>query len=263
VNGTDQLIAEALRDIADQAAPPPRMADTAWRAGRHRQRRSVLAASVAGVAGAAAIAVAIPLTLAGSPHAGGPGPGSAPGPVRLRTPILFEQVASVSRTPCAAGPGQVPGIPPDGCVHLTGTGMTITSLKSARVQRVRAHQYGIYLTLTRADAHLFAALTRNVAGLPSPHNELAIISGGHAVEVPTIQAPFTANGHLQIYGFTSRAQAQKLLRTVPGTDRPAGPAPRLTARAQERVIRTGSSPGSCPGRRPQGPCPPASPSPPR
>jgi hypothetical protein len=233
VNETGQLIADGLGEIADQAGPPPRTAAAAWRAGRRRQRLGVLGLSAAGVAGATAIAVVIPLALAGSPHAGGPGP--APGQataLRLRTPMLFEQVASVSRTPCAAGPDQVPGVPPNGCVHLTGTGMTITSLRSARVQRVRAHQYGIYLTLTRADAHLFAALTRNVAGLPSPHNELAIISGARAVELPTIQAPLTANGHLQIFTFTSRAQAQQLLRTVPGADRPAGPAPSLTARAR-------------------------------
>jgi hypothetical protein len=218
VNGTGQLIAEGLREIADQAGPPPRMADAAWRAGRRRQRLSVLGVSAAGVAGATAIAVMIPLTLAGSPHAGGPGPGSAPGqataPVRLRAPILFEQVASVSRTPCAAGPGQVPGTPPAGCVHLTGTGMTITAVKSARIQRVRPYQYRVDLTLTRADSHLFGALTRDIAGLPSPHDEFAIISGGRAVDLPTVDAPISG-GHLQVYGFTSRAQAQKLLRTTP------------------------------------------------
>jgi hypothetical protein len=50
--------------------------------------------------------------------------------------------------------------------------------------------------------------------VPHPHNEFAIISGRRAITVPTVDAPITA-GHLQILGFSSRAQAQNLLRTVP------------------------------------------------
>lgn len=219
MNGTDQLIAEALREIADQAATPPRMAGAAWQAGR-RRRLNVVATSAAAVAGATAIAVMFPLALTGSPRAGGPGHGSGQGPatatapVRLRAPILFEQVASISHAHCAAGTDQVPGNPPAGCVHLTGTGMTVTGINSARVQRVKQHQYVVDLTLTRADSRLFAALSRNLAGQPRPHDEFAVISGGRALDLPQVEAPMTGS-HLQIFGFTSRAQAEKLLRTVP------------------------------------------------
>lgn len=220
MNGPDQLIAEALREIADQAAAPPRMAGTAWQAGRRRRRLNVVATSAAAIAGATAIAVMIPLALTGTPRAGGPGQGSGQGPataaapVRLRAPILFEQVASIGRTHCAAGTDQVPGNPPAGCVHLTGTGMTVTGVNSARVQRVKQHQYVVDLTLTRADSRLFAALSRNLAGQPRPHDEFAVISGGRALDLPRVDAPITGS-HLQIFGFASRAQAEKLLRTAP------------------------------------------------
>ena len=73
----DQLIAGALRDIANEAGLPGPIADAAWRAGR-RRHRARLAASAASIAGAIALtlAVVLPLTAA-------PGPASPPPPVRL------------------------------------------------------------------------------------------------------------------------------------------------------------------------------------
>lgn len=74
----DQLIADALRDIAAEAGLPGPVADAAWRAGR-RRRLATLAASAASVAAAVvlALAVVLPLTTAR-------GPASPPGqPGRL------------------------------------------------------------------------------------------------------------------------------------------------------------------------------------
>jgi len=68
----DQLIADALRDIAAEAGRPGPVAGAAWRAGR-RRRLAMLAASAASIAGAIALAliVVLPLTAA-------PGPASPP-----------------------------------------------------------------------------------------------------------------------------------------------------------------------------------------
>ena len=71
---SDQLIADALRDIAADAGLPRPVAEAAWRAGR-RRRLAALAASAASISGAIALAltVVVPLTAA-------PGPASQPAP---------------------------------------------------------------------------------------------------------------------------------------------------------------------------------------
>jgi hypothetical protein len=63
----DQLIADALRDIADEAGLPRPVADAAWRAGR-RRRLAVLAASAVSIAGAIALALAVVLPLTAAPR---------------------------------------------------------------------------------------------------------------------------------------------------------------------------------------------------
>ena len=70
----DQLITDALRDIAAEAGLPGPVADAAWRAGR-RRRVTVLAASAASIAGAIALVLALVLPLTATP-----GPVSPPGP---------------------------------------------------------------------------------------------------------------------------------------------------------------------------------------
>ena len=67
----DQLIADALRDIAAEAGRPGPVADAAWRAGR-RRRLTVLAASAASIAGAITLAVAVVLPLTATPGAVSP-----------------------------------------------------------------------------------------------------------------------------------------------------------------------------------------------
>ena len=228
MNEPGELIADALREIADQAAAPRPMADAAWRAGHRQQRLGVIATSAAVAAAAITIAVAVSLGTAAGPGPAGPGPAStgpvsAPGhgggsisanagtsaPVRLHTPIQFEQVAWTSDKRCAAGAGEMPGTAPDSCVHLTGTGMTITSVASARVQRVPGG-YQLNLRLSPADSRVFAALTRELAALHSPHNQFAVIADGRVLTLPMVESPITA-GRAAITGFTSRAQADRIV----------------------------------------------------
>jgi preprotein translocase subunit SecD len=77
VRDADQLIAGALRDIANEAGLPGPIADAAWRAGR-RRHRARLAASAASIAGAIALTLAIVLPLTAAP-----GPASRPPPSPL------------------------------------------------------------------------------------------------------------------------------------------------------------------------------------
>ena len=219
MNESDAIIADALRDLAEQAAAPPRMADAAWLAGQRRRRLSVVATSAAAASGAIAIAVVLSLALAGGPgsprhEADGSAHGpSAAGRVSLRSPIQFEQVASIRDKPCSAGADRMPETNPAACVHLTGTGMTITDVKSARVQRSTAGGYELDIRLTSADSRVFAALTRELAGLRSPHNQFAIIADGRVLARPAVEAAFRV-GLVQIEVAT-RALAEHLLRHLP------------------------------------------------
>lgn len=92
----DQLIADALRDIAAEAGLPGPVADAAWRAGR-RRRLAVLAASAASVAGAIvlALAVVLPLTAAR-------GPAAPPGPPGRVVSITLSPVTPTSTGVLAA-----------------------------------------------------------------------------------------------------------------------------------------------------------------
>ena len=224
MNEPGELIADALREIADQAAAPRPMADAAWRAGHRQQRLGVIATSAAVAAAAITIAVAVSLGTATGPGPASTGPVSAPGhgggsisanagtsaPVRLHTPIQFEQVAWTSDKRCAAGAGEMPGTAPASCVHLTGTGMTITSVESARVQQAPAGGYQLTMRLSPADSRVFAALTRELAGLRSPRNQFAVIAGGRVLAMPVVEAPITLS-RVAVEGFTSRAQAERIV----------------------------------------------------
>ena len=229
MNEPGELIADALREIADQAAAPRPMTDAAWRAGHRQQRLGVIATSAAVAAAAITIAVAVSLGTAAGPGPAGPGPAStgpvsAPGhgggsisanagtsaPVRLHTPIQFEQVAWTSDKRCAAGAGEMPGTAPASCVHLTGTGMTITSVESARVQQAPAGGYQLTMRLSPADSPVLAALTRELAGLRSPRNQFAVIAGGRVLAMAVVEAPMTL-GQVAVVGFTSRAQAERIV----------------------------------------------------
>ena len=138
------------------------------------------------------------------------------------TPIQFRQVASISGQACRAGSPGLPGpatIPvganpagPNTCYRFTSKGMTVTSLKAARVAPDPGNQgYLLSFNFLPGDATRFAALTSKLAGLPNPHCRLAIIVGGRIISAPTVDAVIYPQGGVQIVGFTSRAQVEHLL----------------------------------------------------
>jgi SecDF, P1 head subdomain len=217
VSGPEQLIAEALREIADQ--PPPRpgpMADAAWRAGR-RRRAAALTASAVTAAAVLVAAVLLPLAAHGGPaHRQPPAPALQQGqaaPVSLRSPIQFRRVAAMSHAPCPAGSNGLLDSAERACLYLTGRGLTVTTVRSAILVRTGTGQYVLYLTLTRAQTRRFAALTRRIFGLDNPHDQLAVIADGRLITHPVIQGPIT-DGRLQI-DFANRAQAENLLSALP------------------------------------------------
>ncbi len=75
----DNPITIALRDMAEQAAPPRLRIDAAWRAGR-RRRWAAITTSAAGAAAAAAAAVLVPLALLSVPAHPAPGTSGHPPP---------------------------------------------------------------------------------------------------------------------------------------------------------------------------------------
>jgi len=214
MSGPEEMIADALREIAAQAGVPRPMADAAWRAGRRRRLAALTASAVAGAAAIVA-AVLLPLAAHGQPPSR---PASQPGPapVSLRSPIQFRQVAAISDAPCPAGSGGLPGTPDSAapaCFYLTGTGMTVTAVQSAQVVPSGTGGYQLDIVLTRAQTGPFAALTRQVTGLPSPRDQVAIIIDGRVIADPVVQSAIPG-GNAQITGFATRAQAESLLSSL-------------------------------------------------
>ena len=215
MSGPQEMIADALREIAAQARAPRPMADAAWRAGR---RRRLAALTASAVAGAAAIVAAVLLPLAAhGPPPRRPQSQQGPTPVSLRSPIQFRQVAAISNASCPAGSGGLPGTLPDSaapaCVYLTGTGMTVTVLQSAQVIPSGSGGYLLEIGFTRAETGPFAALTLRLSGLPSPRDQLAVIIDGRVIAHPAVQAAIPG-GTAQIAGFATRAQAESLLSSL-------------------------------------------------
>ena len=217
MSGPQEMIADALREIAAQAGAPRPMADAAWRAGRRRRLAALTASAVAGAAAIVA-AVLLPLAAHGQPPSR---PASQPGPaapVSLRSPIQFRQVAAITDAPCPAGSGGLPGSllgsGAPACFHLTGAGMTVTTVRSAQVTRSGTGGYVLELDLTPAEASRFAALTRQLSGLPGPRDELAVVIGGRVIDDPAVMGTITG-GQTQIHGFATRAQAESLLSSPP------------------------------------------------
>ncbi len=212
MSDTDELIADALRDLAAQAVPAPPAADALWRAGRRRRRLSVLATSAAAGAIAGALVVALSVGGLGPGHRGGP-PAPAPeAPVWLRAPLVFEQVAAASRPPCGVHSAKVLAPNPPACLRLGGFRMTVTRIESARVQQFHGDDL-LAIRLTPADSRRFATLTRKLARMPSPHNVLATVIGGQIEDHPVVIRAVTTRW-IRFTGFPNRAAAEFALRRL-------------------------------------------------
>jgi len=216
VSGPEQMIADALREIADQAGTPRPMADAAWRAGR-RRRLAALTASMVTAAAVLVAAVLLPLAAHGGPAHRQPPPSASQqgpaAPVSLRSPIQFRQVAAMSPAPCPAVSKRLLVSAERACIYLTRRGLTVTTVRSAVLVRTGTGQYVLYLTLTRAQTRRFAALTRRISGLETPRDQLAVIADGRLISHPAIQGAIT-DGRVQIV-FATRAQAENLLSPLP------------------------------------------------
>lgn len=210
MSDTDELIADALHDLAAQAIPVPSAADALWRAGQRRRRLSVLAMSAA--AGTIIGALVVALTVGGLGPGGGP---AAPAPVAsvwLRTPLVFAQVAAASRPPCAPHSAKVLASNPPACLRLGGFRMTVTSIESARVHQFHGDDL-LEIRLTPGDSRRFATLTRELAHLPSPHNALAMVIGGQILDHPVVISAVTTRW-VQFTGFPNRAAVEFALRSL-------------------------------------------------
>jgi hypothetical protein len=208
----DDPITTALRDFAEQAAPPRLNAHALWRAGR-RRRWAAITSSVAGVAAAA---VLIPLALLNAPAH--PAPGSAltgPGSTRRPPPIQFRQVARIAGRGCPSRSHGLPGTSKDECFYFTDTGMTISRFASVTITQPSPGTSGYWLSfrLERADIHRYADLTHELQNLASPRDQLAIIADGVVLLHPEIRAELSL-GVFEIYAGHTRAQAQQLVHRL-------------------------------------------------
>ena len=212
MSDTDELIADALHDLAAQAVPVPSAADALWRAGQRRRRVSVVAMSAAAGVIAGALVVALTVGSLGLGQRGGPAAPAPAAPVWLRTPLVFAQVAAASRPPCPVHSAKVLASNPPACLRLGGARMTVTRIKSARVTQVHGDDL-LEIRLVPADARRFATLTRELARMHSPHNVLATVIGGLIVDHPVVIRAVTTRW-VGFTGFPNRVAAEFALRSL-------------------------------------------------
>jgi hypothetical protein len=206
----DSPLTIALRDLADQAAPPRLRIEAAWRTGR-RRRWAAITGSVVGAAGVAAAAVLVPLTLLTAPtHPGPPTHPAALGSASTRRlySVELRQVARITDKPCPPGSHGLPGLVQNQCFHLKHTGMRATRATYLETRKATASGYELDFRLQPPDRHRFAVLTHRLVGLPSPRNELALIIGRVVVFYATVPGEITT-GNLQII-VPTQAQAHEI-----------------------------------------------------
>jgi len=204
MTGPDSLIADALRELAEQAAPPRLPAAAAWRSGRRRRRTA---------------AALVPLATANGParprH-------EAVVPITLASPIQFRQVARIGSAPCPANSGGLPAEIPPRCIYLTGAVVTIRKVESLHLASrslggcMHTGGYMVYFVLVRANWAAVAALTGKLADLrgpgASPRNQMAIIVAGRLVSHGPVQGQFSSSA--QISCIPSRTQAEQLFQAL-------------------------------------------------
>ena len=208
----DDPITTALRDLAEQAAPPRLNADALWRAGRRRR----WAAITAPVAAVAAVAVLVSLAVLSAPAHPAPGPASTgSGSMHRPPPIQFRQVARTTGHSCPSRSHGLPGTSKGECFYFTHTAMTISRFASVTITQPSPGTSGYWLSfrLEPADTHRYGDLTQKLQNLPSPRDQLAIIANGVVLLHPQIVAALDL-GVFQIYAGHTRAQAQQLLHRL-------------------------------------------------
>ena len=247
----DHIIGTALRELADEAAPPRLNAGALWRAGR-RRRWAAITTSVAGAAAAAAL---IPLAILGV--LAKPAPTLGPASTHRPPPIQFRQVARIAASRCPPRSHGLPGISKDECFYFTHTRMTISRFASVKIAGQMAtcggtgrrvlHVTGpvpgpaegpgtivLSFRLQRADIHPYAGLTQELVNQPSPRDQLAIIANGVVIFHPhivnnvsslpalyimmtasTLHSPQHPGGWIFQLGWVTRAQAQEFLGYLP------------------------------------------------
>jgi len=208
----DDPITTALRDLAEQAAPPRLNADALWRAGRRRR----WAAITAPVAAVAAVAVLVSLAVLSAPAHPAPGPAlTGSGSMHRPPPIQFRQVARTTGRSCPSRSHGLPGTSKGECFYFTHTAMTISRFASVTITQPSPGTSGYWLSfrLEPADTHRYGDLTQKLQNLPSPRDQLAIIANGVVLLHPQIVAALDL-GVFQIYAGHTRAQAQQLLHRL-------------------------------------------------
>jgi hypothetical protein len=247
----DHIIGIALRELADEAAPPRLNAGALWRAGR-RRRWAAITTSVAGAAAAAAL---IPLAILGVLAKPAPAPG--PASTHRLVPIQLRQVARIADSRCPPRSHGLPGISKDECFYFTHTRMTISRFAAVKIAQQQVtcggagrramHATGpvpgpaespgtivLSFRLQRADIHPYAGLTQKLVNQRSPRDQLAIIANGvvifhpfivNDVSVPsplhimmtasTLHSPQHPGGWIFQLGWLTKAQAQEFLSYHP------------------------------------------------
>jgi hypothetical protein len=96
--------------------------------------------------------------------------------------------------------------------------MTVTSVESARVRQFHGDDL-LEIRLAPADSRQFATLTRELARLPIPHSEFAMVIGGRIMDHPVVIRAVTTRW-VRFTGFPNRAAAEFALQTLLAGSRP-------------------------------------------
>jgi hypothetical protein len=219
MTGPEQLIASVLEEITMEAGPPRPLAAVAWNAGRRHRMATRASLAVASALAVAVAALVIPRAVHGAADR------LATAPIELRSPLVFREVAAIDHKPCPARSGGLPGWPAEAgdpatpgqpatyCFHLTGSAITVTALRYARIA---SDGVGLQLRVRfpRAEADRLAALSEKLIHRAAPRNRLAIIVAGHVISAPEVVARIPAGRFwLRV---TTRDYAEHLLRQLRG-----------------------------------------------
>lgn len=143
----------------------------------------------------------------------GMGETDAPGPMELREPLRFAQVAEEFAPPC--GPGRLPSIDGGACFRLETDGLTVHRLEELQtIPPSEGASWRIRLSLTMEDGDRFGRLTQKAAAAErgAPGQRIAIVVQDRVISAPAVLEPITG-GWVEITGnFTEREVADLISR---------------------------------------------------